>query len=49
MQMWPVEANYFGDEPERSTDPSFPLLDMMAQRAFTRNAPQFHRVVERFS
>ncbi len=32
MQMWPVEANYFGDEPERSTDPSFPLLDMMAQR-----------------
>jgi len=32
MQMWPVEANYFGDKPERNTDQSFSLLDMMAQR-----------------
>jgi hypothetical protein len=32
MSMWPVEANYFGDRPERDTDQCFELLHMIAQR-----------------
>jgi hypothetical protein len=32
MQMWPAEASYFGDKPERDTDQRFPLLEIIAQR-----------------
>src|SRR5260370_22371117 len=31
MQMWPVEASYFGDKPERLTDQRFPILHLIAQ------------------
>src|SRR5690242_3709191 len=32
MQMWPCEAGYFGDAPERATDPCFRLLELAAQK-----------------
>lgn len=32
MKMWPYEASYFGDRPERGTDQFFPLFDLLAQR-----------------
>ena len=41
MKMWPSEAKYFGDKPERDTDQLFPLLDFIAQRAFVPEAGMF--------
>lgn len=37
---WPAEANYFGDAPERETDQSFRLLNLIHQRA---SYPEMYR------
>jgi hypothetical protein len=43
LDMWPHEADYFGDRSERDTDQHFRLLDMMAQRTID------HRLMPHFT
>lgn len=45
IKAWPVEGNYFGDAPERSTDQRFLFLEVLAQRTlFTDVYRQFHGI-----